>query len=111
MRDRIDLKRNTLLDLAQEIADTAYILDLHRCAPRAHLAAKPMGVNLDRIAREASAGNSERLFFDRADGHHLTLAADENPQQCNFPAPVHDVPFAIHDGLVALNVEHEVPHL
>ena len=70
-----------------------------------------MGVDLNRVAREASAGNSERLFFDRSDRHHLTFATDENAQQCNFPPPVHDVPFAVHDGLPARNVEHEVPHL
>ena len=34
MRDRIDLKRNTRLNLAQEIADTAYIPALHYCAPQ-----------------------------------------------------------------------------
>src|SRR5215475_12994563 len=73
IRDRIDLNRNTLLALAQEIANTACNLDLHRCSQGVMRHGK-VGIEVN-----GKPGLGQPLFHE---AHEVPIVLNDQQSQC-----------------------------
>src|SRR5260370_13224683 len=84
MRERIDLKRITLLFLCDEVANATNCMNPDPGASLRKLPAQTVDVDLDRVRRDVSRGPKD-VIFNLLLGNHAPLAAHQYLHHRRFP--------------------------
>src|SRR5579871_6656769 len=106
MREMIDLKRSTLLFLGDQVAHTAYGVNLDLGTTLRELLAKTVHVDLDRV-RSDFAGMPEDVVLDLLLGDDAPLAPHQQFEHGGFARRKH-LRLIVDRGLPVARIEFEV---